>query len=170
MVSGVLYIVYVVWPLLFSALQFRFTEYQNESRTFCRRFTVSSYHNIPKLFYDCHWTRSSDFGKTFVFEYEAQNKFYREAGRYWFKLPTYSELGKKFSGTHVCVLSLWSAFRCNFSEYFKTTAYHYYYVHLSACNRSQTIKMILIKKFMIHLHLNFCWTFWILVSFGSFYG
>ena len=92
-----------MWPTLFSALQFRFTEYQNESRTFCRRFTVSSNHSIRELFYDCRWTRSSDFGKTFIFQYEAQNQFYREAGRYWFKLPSYSELGKKFTCTRVCV-------------------------------------------------------------------
>lgn len=75
-----------------NTLQFRFMEYQNESRTFCRRFTVSPYYSIPELFYDCRWTVKSDFDKTFIFQYEAQNKLYREAGKYWFKLPSYSEL------------------------------------------------------------------------------
>jgi len=96
-----------VWPILFSALQFRFTEYQNESRTFCRRLTVSSNHRIPELIYDCRWTDRSDFGKTFIFQYEAQSKFYTEAGRYWFKLPSYRKLGKKFTCTLVCVSSFY---------------------------------------------------------------
>lgn len=146
---------------MFSALQFRFTEYQNESRTFCRRLTVSSYHSIPELFYDCRWTVRSDFGKTFIFQYEAQSEFYGEAGRYWFKLPSYNELGKKFTCTLVCVSSFWSVFKCNWSEYLKTTSCHYYcYVNLSACNSSQTITMILIKPSIIHLNLNFVEAFW----------
>lgn len=78
----------IVW----TTLQFRFTEYQNESRTFCRRLTVSSNHSIPELLYDCRWTDRSDFDKTFIFQYEAQGKFYTEAGRYWFKLPSYNKL------------------------------------------------------------------------------
>jgi hypothetical protein len=60
----------------------------------------------------------------------------------------------------MCVLSLCFDCRCNLSEYFKTTFYHFYYVHLCTCNTSQTTKMILMKPGMVHLHLNFCWAFW----------
>jgi hypothetical protein len=85
-----------IWYLyFFTGLQFRFTEYQNKSRTFCRRFTVSSKYSIPELLYDCRWTNAQDHYKTFIFDYEAQRESHRESGKYWFKLPAYGELGKK---------------------------------------------------------------------------
>ena len=148
---------------MFSALQFRFTEYQNESRTFCRRLTVSSYHSIPELIYDCRWTDERDFGKTFIFQYEAESKLYTEAGKYWFKLPSYTDLGKKFTCTLVCVSSFWSVFSCSWSEYFKTTSccccccccyyyYYYYYYYF-------TIRMSLFTGlFFLVLLLNQQWS------------
>lgn len=58
---------------------------------------MSPHDSIAKLLYDCRWTDDSDHGKTFIFQYEAQYEFYREAGKYWFKLPSYGDLGKKFT-------------------------------------------------------------------------
>jgi hypothetical protein len=56
---------------------------------------VSSQYSIPELVYDCRWTSTGDHNKHFSFQYEAQGESYSEAGKYWFTLPSYDEIGKK---------------------------------------------------------------------------
>lgn len=75
-----------------TSLRFRFRQHGYDNKQFCREFRVSSEYYIPKLFYDCRWTRSNYEGTPFTFEYEAESVHRTEARRYVTLLPFYKDI------------------------------------------------------------------------------
>lgn len=67
--------------------KFRFKQEGNEMKNTCREFHMTPNSTISSMFYDCVWSNERYEGKSFIFEYEAQNSKHSFYKKYFFQVP-----------------------------------------------------------------------------------